>query len=177
MKHLTALAVVGIGFLAYLVYFHHRRRTDAKFRKRLRREKKTADKSVAEARQHLGLGLSLGMPFFPTAEIFASMARIKDDRVPTAPEEREKYFMSQVEKTNNFALKVPSNVKDLAVEAALAFFRALRVYPSPVELIMIFQDTARTYFQGPFLTFSPRSAEPTPWHRRDDPWFRARRWD
>ena len=28
-----------------------------------------------------------------------------------------------------------------AVEAALAFFRALRVYPSPVELIMIFQNT------------------------------------
>jgi import receptor subunit TOM20 len=26
------------------------------------------------------------------------MARIKDDRVPTTPEEREKYFMSQVEK-------------------------------------------------------------------------------
>jgi import receptor subunit TOM20 len=30
---------------------------------------------------------------------------------------------------------------DFAVEAALAFFRALRVYPSPVELIMIFQNT------------------------------------
>ena len=30
---------------------------------------------------------------------------------------------------------------EFAVEAALAFFRALRVYPSPVELIMIFQNT------------------------------------
>jgi hypothetical protein len=30
---------------------------------------------------------------------------------------------------------------DYAVEAALAFFGALRVYPSPVELIVIFQKT------------------------------------
>jgi import receptor subunit TOM20 len=30
---------------------------------------------------------------------------------------------------------------EFAIEAALAFFRALRVYPSPVELIMIFQNT------------------------------------
>jgi mitochondrial import receptor subunit TOM20 len=30
---------------------------------------------------------------------------------------------------------------EFAVEAALAFYRALRVYPSPVELIMIFQNT------------------------------------
>jgi import receptor subunit TOM20 len=30
---------------------------------------------------------------------------------------------------------------EFAVEAALAFFRALRVYPNPVELIVIFQNT------------------------------------
>jgi import receptor subunit TOM20 len=34
----------------------------------------------------------------PAAEILATMARVKDDQVPTTPEEREKYFMSQVEK-------------------------------------------------------------------------------
>ena len=28
-----------------------------------------------------------------------------------------------------------------ALPAALAFFRALRVYPSPVELIMLYQST------------------------------------
>jgi hypothetical protein len=36
---------------------------------------------------------------------------------------------------------VYSEGPEFAVEAALAFFRALRVYPSPVELIMIFQNT------------------------------------
>jgi hypothetical protein len=35
-RTLTALAVAGIGALAYVVYFDHKRRTDAAFRKRLR---------------------------------------------------------------------------------------------------------------------------------------------
>ncbi|KAI9448004.1 hypothetical protein H4582DRAFT_1897720 [Lactarius indigo] len=65
------------------------------------------------------------------------MKSIKDDQVPTTPEEREKYFMAQVEKGEALCAQGP----DFAIEAALAFFRALRVYPSPVELIMIFQNT------------------------------------
>jgi import receptor subunit TOM20 len=82
------------------------------------------------------------------------MLLVKDDQVPTTPEEREKYFMSQVEKGEQLCARGRSILKgcegrrslcregpDFAVEAALAFFRALRVYPSPVELIMIFQNT------------------------------------
>ena len=38
-KTLTALAVAGVGALAYAVYFDHRRRTDTKFRKQLRTSK------------------------------------------------------------------------------------------------------------------------------------------
>jgi mitochondrial import receptor subunit TOM20 len=83
------------------------------------------------------------------------MTLAKDDQVPTTPEEREKYFMSQVEKGEQLCARGMSCTSravndfgslccegpDFAVEAALAFFRALRVYPSPVELIMIFQNT------------------------------------
>jgi mitochondrial import receptor subunit TOM20 len=83
------------------------------------------------------------------------MTKAKDDQVPTTPEERETYFMSQVEIGERLCAQGMSctagAVKDFcslccegpdfAVEAALAFFRALRVYPSPVELIMIFQNT------------------------------------
>lgn len=35
-KTLAALAVSGIGILAYAIYFDYRRRTDANFRKQLR---------------------------------------------------------------------------------------------------------------------------------------------
>jgi len=132
------LGVAGVGVLAYAIYFDHRRRTDAKFRKRLRREKKKVDKSVAqEATSTSASGAASGDVALPTAEIIAAMARIKDDQVPTTPSERESYFMLQVEKGELLCAQGP----DYAVEAALAFFGALRVYPSPVELIVIFQKT------------------------------------
>ncbi|KAH9006787.1 MAS20-domain-containing protein [Lactarius hatsudake] len=137
-RTLTVLAAAGIGALAYAVYFDYKRRTDAGFRKRLRKEKKKLDKSVAEEATSVPTsGNPLGDASVPTAEIIAAMKSIKDDQVPTTPEEREKYFMAQVEKGEALCAQGP----DFAIEAALAFFRALRVYPSPVELIMIFQNT------------------------------------
>ena len=112
-KTLTALVVAGVGALAYAVYFDHRRRTDANFRKRLStsnfvllgllftfhpgREKKKLEKSAAQADTSTPAS-GAGSGELPTAEILAAMARIKDDRIPTTPEEREKYFMAQVEK-------------------------------------------------------------------------------
>ena len=119
-KTLAVLAVSGIGVLAYAIYFDHRRRTDANFRKRLRmwnlrvpqcilftvssgREKKKIDKSAAQE-QEASASASGDVPL-PTAEILAAMARVKDDQVPTIPEEREKYFMSQVEKGEQLCAK------------------------------------------------------------------------
>jgi import receptor subunit TOM20 len=114
-KTLTVLAVAGVGVLAYAVYFDHRRRTDANFRKQLRtsdfvsfsliftthsgRDKKKLDKSVAQAATSTSAsvtGSGSGDP--PITEILEAMTRAKEDRVPATPEEREKYFMAQVEK-------------------------------------------------------------------------------
>jgi import receptor subunit TOM20 len=114
-RTLTVLAVAGVGALAYAVYFDHKRRTDAEFRKRLRtsdfvsfttshlhirlgKEKKKLDKSAAqEAASAPASGNPLGDASVPTAEILAAMKSVQDDQVPTTPEEREKYFMAQVE--------------------------------------------------------------------------------
>jgi import receptor subunit TOM20 len=88
------LAVAGIGALAYAAYFDHKRRTDAGFRKRLRKEKKKLDKSVAqEATSTEAPGSALDDVTVPTAEILAAMKSVQDDQVPTTPEEREKYFI------------------------------------------------------------------------------------
>jgi mitochondrial import receptor subunit TOM20 len=115
-KTFTVLAIAGVGVLAYAIYFDHRRRTDAKFRKQLRtsnfvsfglffltthsgREKKRLDKSAATSATPASASASAtSSGDLPTKEILEAMARIKDDRVPTTPEEREKYFMLQVEK-------------------------------------------------------------------------------
>ena len=112
-KTLAVLATAGIIAVTYAIYFDHKRRTDANFRKRLRmpnfcifqyvlftassgREKKKLDKS-AQA-QEAASSSAAGDGSLPTEEIHAAMVLVKDDQVPTTPEEREKYFMSQVEK-------------------------------------------------------------------------------
>jgi len=88
----------------------------------------------------------------PTEEIAAAMVRIKDDRVPTTPEEREEYFLSQIEKGGQLCTQGP----EFAVEAALALFRALRVYSWPVELITIFQNTVpEPVFKVCYFAVSP----------------------
>ena len=73
------------------------------------REKKKLDKSVA---QEASASASGDAPL-PTAEILAAMARIKDDQVPTTPEEREKYFMSQVERGEQLCAKGGSSLLGL----------------------------------------------------------------
>ncbi|KAH9026798.1 hypothetical protein EDB84DRAFT_1440050 [Lactarius hengduanensis] len=64
------------------VYFDYKRRTDAGFRKWLRKEKKKLDKSVAEeATSPPASGNPLGDASVPTVEIIAAMKRIKDDHL------------------------------------------------------------------------------------------------
>jgi import receptor subunit TOM20 len=127
-KTLTVLTVAGIGVLAYAVYFDHRRRTDAKFRKQLRtsdfvsfsliftthsgRDKKKLDKSVAQADTSTSASLA-GSGDITTTEILEAMARAKEDRVPTTPEEREKYFMAQVEKGEQLCARGASSHLEL----------------------------------------------------------------
>lgn len=111
-KTLAVLVAAGVGVVAYAIYFDYKRRTDANFRKQLRmmdlcilhyvllttssgREKKKLDRSNA---QEATSSAPADDAPLPTEEILAAMARVKDDQVPTTPEEREKYFMSQVEK-------------------------------------------------------------------------------
>ena len=114
-RTLTVLAVAGIGALAYAAYFDHKRRTDAGFRKRLRtsdfvssttsyrhlnlgKEKKKVDKSVAQETPAPAPGSALDDATVPTAAILDAMKSVQDDQVPTTPEDREKYFMAQVER-------------------------------------------------------------------------------
>jgi len=82
------------------------------------------------------------------------LKQLKQEEPPKSPEEKETYFMSQVglgEQLSSQGTSLPtvhvyrSDLQNTGpafyLLAALAFFRALRVYPSPVELIVIYQKT------------------------------------
>jgi hypothetical protein len=188
-RTLTALAVAGIGALAYAVYFDHKRRTDAGFRKRLRtsdfvsfttshlhlclgKEKKKIDKSVAQDVASPASGNPLGDVSVPTAEILAAMKSIQDDQVPTTPEEREKYFMAQVEQGELLCAKGVFCAPCFAVvhpltalhRAGLCYRGGTSIFQSPSGLSLarrvdydLPEHCTRAYFQSVLhTTFVPR---------------------
>ncbi|KAF7324612.1 SET domain-containing protein [Mycena kentingensis (nom. inval.)] len=129
----TALTVAGLtvcGLIAYAVYFDYKRRNDTAFRKQLRKEKKRVDKSLAESREALAAASSV------SDEDLVTALRLVQAEPKPGPEAREDYFMRQVAAGEQMVAQGGHNV-----EAALAFYRALSVYPSPPELLAIYQKT------------------------------------
>ncbi|KAJ3930625.1 MAG: hypothetical protein NXY57DRAFT_1011257 [Lentinula lateritia] len=132
----SVLTIAGIAVLsiaAYAVYFDYKRRNDVEFRKKLKKEKKRVDKSIASSKASL--------PSSPDAvgvdELREALEQVKAEQVPISPEQKEAYFMTQVASGEQLSLQGPM----FSLPAALAFYRALRVYPSPVELMVIYQKT------------------------------------
>ncbi|KAF2265772.1 protein import receptor MAS20 [Lojkania enalia] len=129
----AAIAAISVGtlvtgFLAYAVYFDHRRRNDPEFRKALKRESKQqarAAKAEAEA---------AGKEQKKT--IHAAVERANEEGFPKDPEEVEGYFMQEVAQGESMCQQGAD-----PVEAALCFYRALKVYPNPRELISIYDKT------------------------------------
>ncbi|KAF9266257.1 MAS20-domain-containing protein [Marasmius fiardii PR-910] len=132
----SILTIAGItlitGFVAYAAYFDYKRRNDAGFRKNLKKQKKRVDKSIASSKASLEASATTS-----TADLRAALEQVKKEPVPASPEQKEAFFMSQVATGEQLAAQGP----DFSLPAAMSFYRALRVYPSPVELMVIYQKT------------------------------------
>ncbi|KAH8106022.1 MAS20-domain-containing protein [Cristinia sonorae] len=128
----TLFTIAGVtalgGLVAYAVYFDYKRRTDDDFRRKLRKEKKKAKslKSDTEAAQTI-----------KPEQIRAALLKVRDEALPTSVDEKEQYFLASVDAGERLCGQGPM----FQLEAALSFYRALRVYPSPVDLVMIYQKT------------------------------------
>nr|GAT58491.1 predicted protein [Mycena chlorophos] len=128
---LTATAISVSALVAYALYFDYKRRTDSAFRKQLRKQKKRVDKSLAESREALQAASQV-----TDEELREALKAIEEEPKP-GPEMRENYFMSQVAMGEQLAARGEAFV----LPAALSFYRALAVYPSPSELLGIYQKT------------------------------------
>ncbi|KAK7049747.1 mitochondrial import receptor subunit tom20 [Paramarasmius palmivorus] len=132
----SILTIAGItlltGFAAYALYFDYKRRNDVEFRKNLRKQKKRVDKSIASSQASEAAANAVSQ-----AELRQALEQVKKEPVPASPDQKEAFFMSQVAAGEQLSLQGP----DFYLPAAMSFYRALRVYPSPVELMVIYQKT------------------------------------
>ncbi|KAI8141852.1 protein import receptor MAS20, partial [Fennellomyces sp. T-0311] len=124
----TAGAVAALG-LGYIVYFDYQRRSDPNFRKKLKQARKKAAKN-AKQKQEVGQAEKIKL-------IESVILETAKETFPTSPEEREKYFMAQVSAGETLTGKG----EEYYNEAVLPFYKALKVYPAPMELMMIYQKT------------------------------------
>ncbi|WFD28772.1 mitochondrial import receptor subunit tom20 [Malassezia nana] len=121
----TALATAAIG---YAFYFDYKRRNDPAFRKKLRKQSK---QSVKAAKKEMKAAAQQ-----ETMMIEKAVKDVAEPGVlPTGVQEKEAFFMEQVATGEALFAQGPT----YHVPAAIAFFKALKVYPAPVELVMIYQ--------------------------------------
>ncbi|KAJ5159414.1 Mitochondrial import receptor subunit tom20 [Penicillium canariense] len=124
----ASAGTVITGLLAYAVYFDHKRQTDPDFRKSLKRNNRKLAKAVKEEAAAQGAA--------QRDAIKQAVQRAKEEGFPTDLEEKEAYFMTQVAKGEGLCAEGSDNI-----EAALAFYKALKVYPQPKDLISIYDKT------------------------------------
>lgn len=154
---IASVGAVAAGFVAYAFYFDYKRRNDIEFRKALKKESKKqarAAKEEAEAGQAQQRIL-----------VREAVDRANEEGFPRDPEEVEGYFMQEVAhgeqmtqdgmssffnpNGNKPALTHTFIANADPVEAALCFYKALKVYPQPKELINIYDKTVPKVCVGP----------------------------
>ncbi|OAA68389.1 mitochondrial import receptor subunit [Niveomyces insectorum RCEF 264] len=124
----ASVAAVATGLVAYALYFDHRRRTQPGFRRQLRRnerlqaraEKEQAQQETVKQREVIKLAVDLA----------------KAEGFPSSVEEKEAFFLDQVSKGEALASDATKGI-----ESALHFYKALKVYPTPGDLIRIYDQT------------------------------------
>jgi len=124
----ATVGTITTGFLAYALYFDHKRRTDPNFRKQLKKEsKRQARAAKEEAEAHT---------IRQREVIRTAVQEAKEEGFPTDVEEKEAYFMQEVAQGEGLSQDGNNNI-----EAALSFYKALKVYPQPSEFISIYDKT------------------------------------
>jgi len=122
------LGTVLTGFLGYAIYFDHRRRTDPEFRKTLKKESKKQARAAKEARDE---------EKNRQRKLIREMVEgVNREGLPKEAEEVEGVFMECVAEGERLC-----GDESQQLEAALCFFRALKVYPNSEELISIYDKT------------------------------------
>ncbi|GAA5986275.1 hypothetical protein JCM11641_004875 [Rhodosporidiobolus odoratus] len=126
---LATTSVLAVATIGYAAVFDYRRRNDPTFRKSLLKQKKKVQK-VEKKKGEVGAEQVKGA-------LRRAIQLVNQEKVPESPEGKEQFFMEQVALGEQLAARSP----DFYVASAISFYKALKVYPAPQELLMIYQKT------------------------------------
>ncbi|CCJ28528.1 unnamed protein product [Pneumocystis jirovecii] len=121
--------IVSIALSTYALHFDYKRRNNAAFRRKLRRDKKKL--SQVQRQEALQQEEALAQA------IRKAYHEVQRCALPHLIEEREQFFMQEVAKGEGLYAQGSHKF----IEAASCFFRALKVYPNQMELMVIYEKT------------------------------------
>lgn len=125
-----ATGLAAFGAIGYLVYFDYKRRHSSGFRKELRKKAVKFDKEQEKAFQ--------ATKHQERAEIQELIeTSIQESPLPSGIQAREQFFITEVSRADEL---LNSNNY---IEAALAFYRALLVYPQPTDLLGFYEKSIK----------------------------------
>lgn len=125
-------SALAVGTLGYLVYFDYKRHNDPEFRRSLskaeRKYKKEKEMMASAQKEHLKTQIEEAL-----------RDSLLNDPIPESLEAREKFFVTEIARADELINLGESQF----IPAALAFYRALCVYPNPVDLLGIYDKSVR----------------------------------
>ncbi|EIW68330.1 hypothetical protein M231_00348 [Tremella mesenterica] len=146
---LASTAVAVTGFLGYCVYFDYMRRHNPQFRARLRRQHRQVTENLqAEIAKRKAENLR---------QLRAVMAQIATEPRPLSAEQQEAYFQENVAEGERLSLLGPEH----HIDAATHFYKAMRTYPNPMELLMLYQRVVPPPIFDLLVQLSTLSSGPT----------------
>ncbi|KAJ3415313.1 hypothetical protein HDV05_005183 [Chytridiales sp. JEL 0842] len=126
-KNITiGLSVFAVG---YIVYFDQRRQRDPKFRKYLKQQRREAAKIALDEERRRAAAANA-----ESQAVMEAMGLMDEEEIPTTEEGKSRYLKKQLEMGEAFMVKGPAHFKS----AAICLYRALKVYPNPVQLLEAF---------------------------------------
>lgn len=127
---LCSVVVASVASIGYLAWFDRKRRTDPKFKRKIRRQQLAAEKQRQESETNGKREVeSLLNELHET---------ISKEKLPKTPAEFEGYFLEHLGQGEILSKQGSSK----HVEAAGHFYRALRIYPDPSAILAPLQQTA-----------------------------------
>lgn len=116
----------------------------------LGKDKKRVSKTIAQSKESLKSAKIDGQP----STIEEALEMVRKEEPPASPEAKENFFMSQIAMGEQLGARGESGPKELLnlgescfsgpeyyLAAATCFYRSMKVYPSPMELIVIYEQT------------------------------------
>ncbi|KAF9585201.1 hypothetical protein BGW38_003446 [Lunasporangiospora selenospora] len=125
----ATVGTLAIATVGYALYFDQKRRNDPDFRRKLKKDRKRAQKLAKDEDKKKTTQSA--------QSVEEALAGIQDEEFPTSMEDREKYCMEQLSAGEALFTQGPEGYG----LAAICFFKALKVYPAPAELVMVYQKT------------------------------------